>query len=304
MEDKLKNYIARANKVHNNEYDYSLIKEYKGTMKKYPIKCSTHGVWEVSFDNHVIKKSKCPKCRGFGLNNEEKIKLANKVHDSKYDYSLIKTKILAKNNYDIKCKKCNGVSSKTWDNHYHLKQGCNNRKCSNNTQGRKRRTLESYKEQIDSLNTGYEYDWDSYKGYYNNEFRIKCSKHGWFNQTMSNHLFGQRCPRCNESGGEREINKFLTDNNIIFETQKRFKDCKNKRPLPFDFYIPSLNLCIEYDGELHYKSVEHFGGDEGLVKSKKHDNIKNKYCRDNEIGLIRISYLDFKNIGNILKLIK
>ena len=57
------------------------------------------------------------------------------------------------------------------------------------------------------------------------------------------------------------------------ETQKRFNDCKNKQPLPFDFYINNTNIihlndtiisidlfCIEYDGEQHFRSIEFFGG--------------------------------------------
>jgi len=34
---------------------------------------------------------------------------------------------------------------------------------------------------------------------------------------------------------------------IKYINQKRFKKCKNKLPLPFDFYLPDLNICIEYD---------------------------------------------------------
>ena len=45
-------------------------------------------------------------------------------------------------------------------------------------------------------------------------------------------------------------------NNINYIREKRFKDCKNIKPLPFDFYLPEKNICIEYDGEHHFKSID------------------------------------------------
>jgi Zn finger protein HypA/HybF involved in hydrogenase expression len=296
MESKLTKYIEKSNLAHNGKYDYSLITEYKGTMQKYPIKCHIHGVWEVSLDNHILKKSGCPKCKGIGFSDKEKIEKAILLHSNKYDYSLVKGKIKQKTKYDIICKKCKTTFTNSWDNHTNKKQGCP--KC--NPSGRKKRTIESLKEQILKLNTGYGYNWESYKGYFDNSFQIKCYKHGWFTQQISNHLMGQGCPKCKQSHGEKEIERFLINHGIEYETQKTFKGCKSKRMLPFDFYIPSKNLCIEYDGELHFKSVEFFGGDESLKKTMKHDKIKDNFCKKNSVNLIRISYINFNNIKNIL----
>lgn len=297
MGDKLVKIISRSNFIHNNKYDYSLIDEYIGVMNKYPIICPEHGVWEVSFDNHTTKKSGCPKCKGMNLSKDEKIYIANNIHDNKYDYSKLPKTIQTKEKVIIICKRCKNEFCNSWDNHTNKKQGCP--KC--NPPGRKKVSIDTLKLKINKLNTGYEYDWDSFLGYYNNSFRIKCDKHGWFNQQISNHLFGQRCPNCNISRGEEEIKKFLENNNIIYETQKRFEGCKNKRSLPFDFYIPSKNLCIEYDGELHYQSVKFFGGDKSLQKTKKHDEIKTRFCEMEGISLIRISYMNFKNIEKIIR---
>ena len=69
--------------------------------------------------------------------------------------------------------------------------------------------------------------------------------------------------------------------------------------LKFDFYIPSLNVCIEYDGEQHFEIA--FGkGEEGLKDRKRKDEIKNNYCKFNNINLIRIPYWEFENIENII----
>ena len=106
------------------------------------------------------------------------------------------------------------------------------------------------------------------------------------------------CPYCIESKGERKIRNFLEENNIHFEPQKKFKDCKDKRELPFDFYIPSFNLCIEYDGEQHFKEILVFKNN--LENIKLHDNIKTKFCLKHKINLLRISYKQFNNIEHIL----
>ena len=70
--------------------------------------------------------------------------------------------------------------------------------------------------------------------------------------------------------------------------------------LRFDFYLPEYNTCIEYDGRQHFTPVEVFGGEEGYFKTKKRDGIKNKYCKDNNIGSLRIPYNQINNIEEIL----
>lgn len=86
-----------------------------------------------------------------------------------------------------------------------------------------------------------------------------------------------------------------------FVYQKRFDDCCDKRVLPFDFYIPSTNTCIEYQGRQHYMPVKVFGDEKDFELRKKHDEIKKKYCKDNNINFLEIPYTEFKNIGKILE---
>ena len=110
----------------------------------------------------------------------------------------------------------------------------------------------------------------------------------------SNVLQGCGCPQCNESKGERLTRQWLETHDIKYISQYRFDDCKDINTLPFDFYLPEYNCCIEYDGEQHYRPVDIFGGEDGFKIRVKHDNIKNEYCKNNNIKLIRIPY--FKNI--------
>ena len=111
---------------------------------------------------------------------------------------------------------------------------------------------------------------------------------------------GQMCPNCKdtESIGERKIRIYLESNNIIFEQEKWFSDCRDIKPLPFDFYLPDYNAVIEFDGEQHYKQG-HFTHSR-LSYTQAHDAIKNEYCKNNNIKLIRIPYWDMNNIEIIL----
>jgi len=128
----------------------------------------------------------------------------------------------------------------------------------------------------------YDYSLVEYKNA-KTKIKIICSIHGVFEQIPDNHLrkkYG--CPFCRESQGEKEIAKILTEMNISFERQKKFEDCKNKLPLPFDFYIPSLNLLIEYQGIQHFKPVDFFGGEKSFKEIIFRDKIKLQYCNRND----------------------
>lgn len=115
----------------------------------------------------------------------------------------------------------------------------------------------------------------------------------------ANILSGKGCPQCNESFGERKIRQWLEKHKIEYNYQKTFEDCRDVRLLPFDFYIPEYNICIEYDGEQHYRPVMFDGKDDELAikqfeKTKYHDEIKTKYCNAHGIHLLRIPY--YKNV--------
>jgi len=89
----------------------------------------------------------------------------------------------------------------------------------------------------------------------------------------------------------------LQKNNILFIQNQKFDDCRNVLPLPFDFYIPDSNLLIECDGIHHYEPVKHFGGEDRLEYQQHNDNIKNNYCKEKGIKLIRVK--SYKEIDKI-----
>ena len=104
------------------------------------------------------------------------------------------------------------------------------------------------------------------------------------------------CPICNESHMESLTRQYLSEHNIQFEAQKKFSDCRYKRELPFDFYVPEYDLLIELDGGQHFEEVPYFGQREGLTERTRRDTIKDKYCTDNDINLLRIGYSELDNL--------
>jgi len=147
---------------------------------------------------------------------------------------------------------------------------------------------------------GGEYDY-SLVDYVNSSSKVKirCLIHGDFEQRPNAHLSGRGCTKCKSSNGEKFINKRLVELGIEFNVQHRFNDCRYKKPLPFDFYLPKLNTCIEYQGEQHYRPTYYFGGFSEFEKYKVKDEIKIKYCIDNSINLLIIKFSD--NVDNKLE---
>lgn len=129
-------------------------------------------------------------------------------------------------------------------------------------------------------------------------------KHEW-KSIINNRIKGSGCPHCKQSKGEVLISSILLNKNINNTPQYRFINCKYKNTLPFDFYLPKYNMCIEYQGLQHYEPVDFAGkgiiwAEKQFILNKKKDTIKQKYCKDNNIKLLEISYWDCENIEEIL----
>lgn len=298
MEDNLclkQKFLNKALKTHNKKYDYSLV-EYKNNKTKVKITCSTHGVFEQTPGNHINKKSGCPSCVKLKkYTTQEFINKAKKIHEEKYDYSLVNY-VNSRTKIKIICPK-HGVFKQSPAIHLY---GIGCLDCS----GKNKRTVEEFVKEAKKIH-GEKYDY-SLVEYNNGDSKVKiiCPTHGVFKQTPRNHLHNQQCPICNISKGELFIKNFLEENKITYKQQYSFPTCKYKYILRFDFYLPDHNLCIEYDGIQHFKPVDYFGGVKALNESKKRDEIKNNFCENNNIKLIRINHnqKDLNQVFNDLKM--
>lgn len=191
-------FIERSKKVHDNRYDYSLVK-YKGSSYKVKIICSEHGVFEQWPRDHY-KGTGCPVCsqkrsnRTRGLSQEEFIKRAKKVHENRYDYSLVEYKG-SRTKVKIICPEHGEFEQKA---EYHLK-GSQCPKCANSNMVRKgiKLTQEEFIERAKEVH-GDKYDYSLVKYINSNEkVKIICPKHGVFEQNANNHINNKRgCILC------------------------------------------------------------------------------------------------------------
>ena len=294
MNEKTLKFIEKAKMLHDSKYDYSLV-NYIESKYNINIICPVHGEFSQRASGHLSGYG-CQKCSSDNqrLSYDKFIEKAKMVHGSKYDYSLVNYI-----NFDTKIKIIcseHGIFEQTPNNHL---KGYHCEKCSFIS----RRTGNDKFVEKSKMVHGSKYDY-SLVNYKTSHIKVNitCLKHGTFSQTPHNHLKGDGCPMCNESKGEKKIREFLNSNSITFTPQKRFKDCKDKICLPFDFYLPEYNTCIEYNGIQHYKPIEYFGGQNGLLEQKKKDKIKKDYCLLNNICLIIVKYNQKDN--KILKKIK
>lgn len=199
-------FVKRANKVHNNKYDYSF-SDYKNSRDKIDIICPEHGTFSQMPYNHLQGKG-CYNCsRNQRLTMGDFILRANKKHNNKYNYP--------DSNYvnnvtpiEIECKD-HGIFRQTPGSHL---SGVGCPKCS----GNRRLTISEF---IDIANKKhnnlYKYPDVNYKNY-DSYIDIECPKHGIFKQIVRNHLTGRGCPICSNSKGELEILNILKNNDINY----------------------------------------------------------------------------------------
>lgn len=277
-------------KVHGDKYDYSKV-NYINTNTKVDIICKEHGVFKQIPKDHK-RGFGCKRCYGIGKNTNDVILEFKKIHGDRYDYSEVVYKN-SKYKVDIICP--NHGLFKQMPNHHLSGHGCP--KC-----GRTKNltSIEILKEFKDKHKNKYDYSKVNYISD-NHKVIIICLKHGEFTQNPGKHKMGQGCPKCKSSKGEQRIIEFLSENEIKYEHQKKFKNCILVSNLIFDFYLPDYNLCIEYDGIQHFEPISAFGGVNEFEKLIKRDSKKNEYCKNNNIDILRISYKNFDDLEKIIQ---
>lgn len=98
------------------------------------------------------------------------------------------------------------------------------------------------------------------------------------------------------SKGEEKVIFLLQKSPFKFEREKTFQDLR-KGLYRFDFYLPSLNTCIEVDGAQHFEQVKHFHKTrQDYLKAKERDRRKNSYCLAHKIKLLRIPYWELEDV--------
>lgn len=282
-------YLLKTDYIHrsNSSFNYICKKHYD------------KGIQSSNYDRFINMNQGCKYCgierRGIKRRKSEDY-YKELAEEKGFEYVSVDYNVRnngsKKANLHLICKKHidKGIQILDLSNLKNNKNGC--MYC--NGQGR---TKESFQEELNEKIFGVEIlEFNNYT-----DMNVKCVKCGYkWNTYGTNLLCGHGCPVCKSSKGERKVESFLKKYKYKYISQYSFDNCKDILPLPFDFYLPEYNILIEVDGEQHYFPVS-FGGIStekatiNFYKQLYHDEIKNKYCKKNNIPLIRIPYYEIQD---------
>lgn len=249
--------------------------------------CREHGNFNIKKDRHLSGQS-CPKCskrkkydNEFFLQSIDK-KFFGKYYYDKCHFTSFKEKVI------ITCKKHGDFE--TYPSYLLNGNGCSLCRNENNSYSEEeflKKCIEKHPEIDHSLL--------EYKGS-NSSIKLICNKHGIFEQKAGYYLnYSKGCKYCNETKGEKKIRIFLEKNNIKYEQQHK------NYGFIFDFFIPSYNTYIEFNGKQHYSPIKFFGGIDSYNKQIKKDSLKDDILKNMNIKLIKIGYWQINKVDTILK---
>ena len=288
-------FIERSKLRHGVKYSYDKV-NYINSQTKVILTCDRNHEFMVRPDIHLNRGDGCRKCK-----NENMIKTSidfinrlSSIFGNFYEYQYVEYKGIY-NQVKLICK-----------NHgeFHKKpsillkgKGCPicfiNRKLNTSRFIEKANIVHKQR---------YDYSLTEYK---NSRTKVKiiCKNHGVFEQLANNHMRGHGCKLCDRSKGEIFIENYLISKNIDFETEFKFSNLRFRYPLRFDvavFRNKNLSYLIEFHGKQHYQYYPSFHKSEEDYKVQLiRDNMKIEYCKNNNIKLYIISYID--NIEEVLK---
>lgn len=290
-----------------NKFGLTFIRTYKHHGRKYiEFICPKHKEEIQHRILHSMSKSDigCLKCKNKYVNKETLLthpKLDKNV-EILGDYITSSTKI------KCKCKQC-GHNWETTPAHLKRGQGCPQCK----VQKISRKLLKSREEfiaEVKKINPHIDIIGE-YTGA-RKKILCQCNKHQITFEVAAGKLIYPHigCSKCTRFTTESVIGDILHKWGINFEKQKTFEGCQAKGKLFFDYYLPELDVCIEYQGEQHFAPIN-FGGksqeweleifEEGLYR----DFIKRQFCIENKIHLIEVPFWVQDNMEEyLLKYIK
>lgn len=290
LKTPLKEFIEKSNLAHNNFYNYD--KVVLVTMNtSVVITCPIHGNFSQNPFSHY--SCGCSKCGDIKTRDKKRIswdktkKEAIEKYKEFYSYDKVVDYENRTKQYIITCQ-IHGDFSQSFENHL-SGRGC--KKC-----GREHTTKSQTLTDKEALAKCFKAHGDKYSypnlNYinYNTNINIVCKKHGEFKQDAASHFNGSGCSQCAwvDSKDEIKIKEFLQQY-IDVEHANR-KVLKNGAEL--DFYIPTLNLAIEFNG-LYFHSDK--------FQNYNYHLNKTTQCQEKGIKLIHIFEDEWKNKESIVK---
>lgn len=283
---------------------------YNGNKVKILHRCKICGhKWEVK-PIHIIQGHKCPQCAkiqratSHTMSHNDFVCRVNKIYPN---IKIVGQYINTHHPIEVQCLICG--HNWTPNASQLLIRGHGGTGCKQCYTKRQAKSTEIFQQELLQKNPNVQLVGDYINSYTKTTFRCNaCEKQCLWDTRPMIILNGGKSPMCTSSNGVLKISKYLNDHHISYYREQIFEDCKNINCLPFDFYLPQYNMCIEYDGRQHFQPVNFNGCSDqkamdSFQKIQINDNIKNQYCYAHNIKLIRISYIDENNINNILNTI-
>ena len=270
--------------------EYTLLDTYVNNKTKIQVKHNKCGHTYKVTPNAFTNGSRCPYCRA-KANGEAKRKTNTEFQQEVFDlvgneYIFLDTYVNNMTKIRVKHTKCGKIYEVTPAN-FLSGHGCPY--CS----GKAKKTDDQFQQEVYDL-VGDEYTF--LDTYINSKvkLRVKHNKCGRIYEVTPTDFFNKhsRCPYCNSPKGETLITKILDTLNIKYESQETFDDLKDIQPLSYDFYVPSQNILIEYQGIQHYEPIDYFGGDHAFKLQQKHDKMKLDYAKTHHYNLITVPYTE------------
>jgi hypothetical protein len=259
-----------------------LSESYVNTTTPMKWTCGLHQ-WDATLAS--MKRTWCPEC----TKKVRTSKISDTIEDARRIAAMHGGTCLSKEyvhrpgKMRWKCGKCNHE----WDARFtDIKWGRFCPRCSKNVSAAKLRLSIEQVREI-GAKRGWELVSTSYKS---NKTYLdwRCPYNHVFRMRLSEVTTGTPCRICNESSGETAVRLILEVEGL--EYIKEWKMPEKNMMYRYDFYVPSLNLAIEYDGGFHFKpyatNIERFR--QTLVN----DEIKDRYCEEKKISLFRLASLD------------
>lgn len=287
--------------------EYVFLEEYKNSRHKIKIKHNKCGyVWSIQPSSFLKRGTRCPKCQQIKttqLQTKTQDEFNKKVYELVGDeyiflepYEKGQQKILVRHNV---CGYEYTVRPVMFTNHEN--------RCPKCMQKMKKDTNYFKQEVFDLVQNEYIVTGE-YSGS-NRKIEIQHSECGKkYRVRPIAFIRGNRCPFCcdrRNSRGAKRIDSYMSRNVLRYEREWKTDNCKNKKALPFDFAILNsrnmIECLIEFDGEQHYRPVNMWKGESGFKRQQLNDQIKNRYCEEKRIPLLRIPYWEINNVEALLE---
>jgi Zn finger protein HypA/HybF involved in hydrogenase expression len=299
IENNKLSFIKKAKLKHGSLYEYEDVVYINFTTPVYIFCKRCKKFFNQSPRKHLDGRG-CKKCNNIlrieRLHNrddrEKFIEKAVMEHDNIYCYEKVDY-VNSLTKVEIYCKKCDKTFFQSPSNHISGK-GCVH--CRNKMLGnRSKYTFDTFLSKLSNHQIcNYTYDEIEFEKRFSNKYnkmKIYCNKcKKEFHASIATHIKGHGCPICNRNGGKNEIklyNEIL--NRFDLHIIKQYRPNFLKRQ-SIDLFIPSLELCIEYQGIQHFKPIEYFGGTSSFDDTIERDFRKNNLCKENGLNLLYFTY--------------